>query len=92
MLSFRCTNLVPVVSWVLEWGPHARVIEPKGRPATISHAPAAAALRLANMDRRPVCAGWRAPHGPVWKVQGIGGTSTRDALRSRQSSLPSESS
>ena len=28
VLSFRCTNLVPVVSWVLEWGPHARVIEP----------------------------------------------------------------
>lgn len=27
-LSFMCKNLVPVVSWVLEWGPHARVIEP----------------------------------------------------------------
>jgi len=27
-LSFSCTNLAPVVSWVLEWGPHAQVIEP----------------------------------------------------------------
>lgn len=27
-LSFSCTNLVPVVSWVLEWGPHARALEP----------------------------------------------------------------
>jgi predicted DNA-binding transcriptional regulator YafY len=27
-LEFRCTNLAPVVSWVLEWGPYARVIAP----------------------------------------------------------------
>jgi predicted DNA-binding transcriptional regulator YafY len=27
-VSFTCTNLAPVVSWVLEWGPHARVVEP----------------------------------------------------------------
>jgi len=27
-LSFTCKNLVPVVSWVLEWGPHAKVVEP----------------------------------------------------------------
>lgn len=27
-LSFTCKNLMPLVSWVLEWGPHARVIEP----------------------------------------------------------------
>lgn len=27
-LAFTCTNLLPVVSWVLEWGPHARVLEP----------------------------------------------------------------
>lgn len=26
--SFTCSNLTPVVSWVLEWGPHARVIDP----------------------------------------------------------------
>jgi predicted DNA-binding transcriptional regulator YafY len=26
--SFSCVNLTPVVSWVLEWGPHARVIAP----------------------------------------------------------------
>jgi predicted DNA-binding transcriptional regulator YafY len=27
-LSFTCTNLIPVVSWILQWGPHAKVIEP----------------------------------------------------------------
>ncbi len=27
-LSFICTNLIPVVSWILQWGPHAKVIEP----------------------------------------------------------------
>jgi predicted DNA-binding transcriptional regulator YafY len=27
-LSFRCANLVPVVSWILEWGPHARAVAP----------------------------------------------------------------
>jgi predicted DNA-binding transcriptional regulator YafY len=27
-LVFQCANLTPVVSWVLEWGPHARAVEP----------------------------------------------------------------
>lgn len=27
-LTFSCASLIPVVSWVLEWGPHARAIEP----------------------------------------------------------------
>ncbi|HEU0033831.1 MAG TPA: transcriptional regulator [Kofleriaceae bacterium] len=27
-LAFTCSNLAPVVSWVLEWGPHAKAIEP----------------------------------------------------------------
>jgi predicted DNA-binding transcriptional regulator YafY len=27
-LSFTCASLAPIVSWVLEWGPHARAIEP----------------------------------------------------------------
>jgi predicted DNA-binding transcriptional regulator YafY len=27
-LSFWCRNIAPVVSWILEWGPHARVLEP----------------------------------------------------------------
>jgi len=27
-LAFSCANLTPVVSWVLEWGPHARAVEP----------------------------------------------------------------
>jgi predicted DNA-binding transcriptional regulator YafY len=27
-LAFTCASLIPVVSWVLEWGPHAKAIEP----------------------------------------------------------------
>jgi predicted DNA-binding transcriptional regulator YafY len=27
-LGFTCASLIPVVSWVLEWGPHARAVEP----------------------------------------------------------------
>jgi len=27
-LAFTCASLIPVVSWILEWGPHARAIEP----------------------------------------------------------------
>ncbi|MDQ3340626.1 MAG: transcriptional regulator [Myxococcota bacterium] len=34
-LSFRCANLVPVVSWVLEWGPHARAIAPPSLVANV---------------------------------------------------------
>ena len=34
-LSFTCTNLLPVVSWILQWGPHAKVIEPAELAATI---------------------------------------------------------
>ena len=34
-LAFTCASLVPVVSWVLEWGPHARAVEPPGLVATI---------------------------------------------------------
>ena len=28
-ISFPCSNLAPVVSWVLEWGPHARAVAPR---------------------------------------------------------------
>ncbi|HEY0189680.1 MAG TPA: WYL domain-containing protein [Kofleriaceae bacterium] len=34
-LGFTCANLTPVVSWVLEWGPHARAIEPPALVAEI---------------------------------------------------------
>ncbi len=27
-LTFTCADLAPVVSWILEWGPHARAIAP----------------------------------------------------------------
>jgi predicted DNA-binding transcriptional regulator YafY len=28
-IAFRAPSLAPIVSWVLEWGPHARVIAPE---------------------------------------------------------------
>jgi predicted DNA-binding transcriptional regulator YafY len=28
-VTFSSANLTSVVSWVLKWGPHARVIEPR---------------------------------------------------------------
>ncbi|HEX2692272.1 MAG TPA: WYL domain-containing protein [Kofleriaceae bacterium] len=34
-LTFTCASLVPVVSWVLEWGPHARAIEPPALVASV---------------------------------------------------------
>jgi proteasome accessory factor B len=34
-LTFTCASLIPVVSWVLEWGPHARAIEPPSLVADI---------------------------------------------------------
>ena len=33
-LRFRCTNLLPVISWILEWGPQAKAIAP---PTLIEH-------------------------------------------------------
>ena len=34
-LTFSCASLIPVVSWVLEWGPHARALEPPELVASI---------------------------------------------------------
>jgi len=34
-LAFPCANLTPVVSWVLEWGPHARAIAPPALVADV---------------------------------------------------------
>jgi predicted DNA-binding transcriptional regulator YafY len=34
-LAFTCTSIVPVISWVLEWGPHARAIEPPELVASV---------------------------------------------------------
>ncbi len=34
-LAFSCASLIPVVSWVLEWGPHARAIEPPELVASV---------------------------------------------------------
>ena len=34
-LSFTCGDLTPIVSWVLEWGPHARAISPPGLVQTV---------------------------------------------------------
>ena len=34
-LTFTCASLIPVVSWVLEWGPHAKALEPPELVATV---------------------------------------------------------
>jgi len=34
-LAFTCASLTPVVSWVLEWGPHARALEPPALVADV---------------------------------------------------------
>jgi proteasome accessory factor B len=44
-LEFTCTNIAPVVSWVLEWGPHARVIEPDELVAVVREELRAAVAR-----------------------------------------------
>ena len=44
-LSFRAPSLTPLVSWVLEWGPHARVIAPAALVADV-HCELTAALAL----------------------------------------------
>ena len=35
-LSFTAPSLAPLVSWVLEWGPHARAIEPAALIAQVA--------------------------------------------------------
>jgi predicted DNA-binding transcriptional regulator YafY len=34
-LAFTCASLIPVVSWVLEWGPHAKALEPPALVANV---------------------------------------------------------
>jgi predicted DNA-binding transcriptional regulator YafY len=34
-LAFSCASLIPVVSWVLEWGPHARALAPPELVASV---------------------------------------------------------
>jgi predicted DNA-binding transcriptional regulator YafY len=41
-VSFRAPSLTPLVSWVLEWGPHARVIAPAALVANVQRELAAA--------------------------------------------------
>jgi predicted DNA-binding transcriptional regulator YafY len=41
-VSFRAPSLAPLVSWVLEWGPHARVIAPTALVANVQRELAAA--------------------------------------------------
>lgn len=43
-LTLMCTHLLPLVSWVLEWGPHARAIEP---PELVAHVTSELAAALA---------------------------------------------
>jgi predicted DNA-binding transcriptional regulator YafY len=35
-LTFTCSNLAPVVSWILQWGPHAKVLDPPELSAMIA--------------------------------------------------------
>lgn len=51
-LSFCCASLIPVTSWVLEWGPHARAIEPPALVASvIAELDAARAAYASGADR-----------------------------------------
>jgi predicted DNA-binding transcriptional regulator YafY len=34
-LSFRAPSLTPLVSWILEWGPHARALAPDALVAQV---------------------------------------------------------
>jgi predicted DNA-binding transcriptional regulator YafY len=36
-LAFRAQSLTPLVSWVLEWGPHARAIAPEALVLQVTH-------------------------------------------------------
>lgn len=49
-LTFTCANLLPVVSWVLEWGPHARALEP---PALVASVIAELEAARAGYDTAP---------------------------------------
>jgi predicted DNA-binding transcriptional regulator YafY len=46
--TFTCSNLTPVVSFVLEWGPHAWVIEPAELRAAVLSELDAARVRYAE--------------------------------------------
>jgi len=35
-LSFTCAELAPVVSWILEWGPQAKVLAPPALVAKVT--------------------------------------------------------
>ena len=41
-VAFPCVSLIPVVSWVLEWGPHARALAPPALVETVKAELAAA--------------------------------------------------
>lgn len=52
LLSFTCINLDPIVSWVLEWGPHAFVLEPKQLVDAVVREISEAHSRYASRRRR----------------------------------------
>lgn len=47
-LTLRAASLAPLVSWVLEWGPHARVLEPAALVARVVSELAAAQAQYAQ--------------------------------------------
>lgn len=58
-VGFRVPSLAPIVSWVLEWGPHARVIAPH---ALVDRLKSELQQALAQYgDRLPDWMGYRLP-------------------------------
>ncbi|MBA3498825.1 MAG: WYL domain-containing protein [Deltaproteobacteria bacterium] len=51
-LSFTCINLAPVVSWVLEWGPHALALEPSELVDAVAREIAETNARYQQRERR----------------------------------------
>jgi predicted DNA-binding transcriptional regulator YafY len=54
-LAFTCASLIPVVSWVLEWGPHAKALEPPELVANV----------IAELDAARLGYGPTSPASPV---------------------------
>lgn len=51
LLAFRAPSLHPLVSWVLEWGPHARVVSPSTFVEHVVHELQAALAMYSVVDR-----------------------------------------
>jgi hypothetical protein len=52
-IAFSCASLIPVVSWVLEWGPYARAIEPPSSSPTSSPSSTPPAVATTPLQLHP---------------------------------------